>query len=182
MKYLLFYCFLIWTQCLLSAQSQTRNLIFSPQSVAKSFNYRGELNLVDNSESVRDQVSGKLFWSRIFTSNDGSFVPAVITLASGGSVLTNQLQSKLELAIAKMPKAETVGTPRPCERVQLSDGSKGYAFVTGVGAGGSGCCAIVTSSDHRYDLVLTLNFPGNGEPIKQTELTRPCPKRRLARG
>jgi hypothetical protein len=161
-----------WLGCLCSLlllQSEVKGdgSLFTAQTVANAFGYNGQLQITANHSSTQGQVNGQLFWSNIYTAPDNSFVPTVITLAAGKAILSDQLQAKLS-AMSAQQSNSTTGAPPTAEAIQLDDGSQGYAFLSGFGAGGSGYCAIITSADGKYDLVVKMSFPGNGEPIKQT--------------
>lgn len=160
-------------QCHVHAQSGTGASLFTAQRVASAFGYNGQLQITDNSGSTQGQVNGQLFWSKEYTANDNSFVPAVITLAAGNSILSDQLRSNLSAMASQLSggSAATNGPPL-CEPIQFADGSKGYAFVPGFGAGGSGYCVLITSANGKYDLAVKLDFPGNGDEIKETELNK----------
>lgn len=144
----------------------------SPQDVAASFRYDGNLELRDVTQSSRSSNRG-VIWSGYFAARDNTFVPTTITMASGGSILTPQLLRQLDAMVRLDPTvAQRAAAPPLAQSITLSNGAKGFVFQSGLGPGGFGYSAIATTADGAFDVAVSLNFPSSA-PIQKTGRTGP---------
>lgn len=165
----LLFLFWLWN---FAPHAQGSDPFITPQDVAASFRYDGDLELRDVTQSNRSSNQG-VIWSGHFTASDNTFAPATITVAAGRSILTPDLARRLGGITRLDPApAQRAAAPPLAKAITLSNGAEGFVFQSGMGPGGFGYSAVATTADGAFDVAISLNFSSSA-PIEKTARTGP---------
>jgi len=128
----------VGTTSLLAQSILKVNPVISPQQLASSFHYLGDLEVQDLTDCETQYL--------IFSASDNSFFRVLVTIDKAGSILTPQLQAVFD------------ARPTEQELVTLGDGTKAY-IVKNIPI------IMMTSRDGRFDLKIGIGPPGDNIDI-----------------
>ncbi|HWM23945.1 MAG TPA: hypothetical protein VNP98_03915 [Chthoniobacterales bacterium] len=139
--------------------------------VARAFGYNGSL-LAKNITDRNRRTNPGIISSYVYSAADNTFVPTTITLGAAGTILTKALASQFQAAIEQGRGRPTApGEFAFVREITTEGGGKGFAFLSGVGPGGTGYSAVLTDPQNDRDIAVAVNF-STSNPIQTSERTQ----------
>ncbi|HEY5893086.1 MAG TPA: hypothetical protein VIT91_07635 [Chthoniobacterales bacterium] len=140
-----------------------------PSDVARMFNYNGILNVRDITLSNR-KTNPRITSSHVYEAPDHTFGLTVITIGPSGSILTPSLARQFETALEKQSQKPGIQNDFVRE-IKMSNGGKGFAFLAGVGSGGTGYSTVLTVPSKNRDIAVAVSFSSD-MPLQKSNLTQ----------